>query len=52
MHHPLQMLIPNIKIERQDNTSSVDYLINTLESNGIGVNKVVDAKGLALSYTV
>ena len=40
------------KIERQDNTSSVDYLINTLESNGIGVNKVVEsAKGLGIEVT-
>lgn len=40
------------KIDRKENVSSVDHLIQTLESNGIGVNKVVEsARGLGIQVT-
>ena len=40
------------KTEKRINSSSVDYFIQSLESNGIGVNKVIPgAKGLGIEIT-
>lgn len=40
------------KIERRSGASSVDYLVETLESNGIGVNKVLEgARSIGIEVT-
>ena len=40
------------KTEKRINSSSVDYFVQSLESNGIGVNKVIQgAKGLGIEIT-